>query len=120
MGQSQATVPHVARAVALGEYVGLWTVGTKSDISSQAQVNLTIARDTRILRITSESDIQVNIDTGSATAIGANDRPYLEGMHEIPIPKGLLAAEGLSDVVIYVHIKQVTSVATKSLWSVQS
>lgn len=116
--------PHVADAVSKGRFVGVWTVGTAEDISSAAQVHITITRGTDTLRIYTESDIYVLFDTTSNTSnSAANDLILEQGYHDIPVPQGLYAGEdvvGGSAVTIYCHAKQVTSAASKSLRYVES
>jgi hypothetical protein len=109
------------QALGLGEFGGKWDVGTVKDISNAAQVHITIGRDTRTLRIYSDSAIYVLFDTTSNTANStANDIILPAGYYDIPIPRGLYVGEGLTNATIYMHAKQVTSAASKKLRYVES
>jgi len=105
----------------LNDYSGTWTAGTRLDISSAAQKHITLDRDTRILRLWTDSEIRLGFDTASSTANTTNDVVLPRGYYEIPVPRGLYVGETLlSPNVIYVHIKQVTSAASKYVSFVES
>ena len=116
--------PHVAKAVSSGRFVGGWSVGTAKDISSAAQVHITITRGTNVLRLYTDSDIYILFDTTSNTSNNtSNDMILEQGRHDIPVPQSLYAGEDVVDgsaKVIYCHAKQVTSVASKNLRYVES
>ncbi len=102
-------------ATSLGAFGGGWKVNPRVDISSAAQKHHTIDLDATRIIIQSDSDIYVRIDSVADTANVANDDLKLVGngltMHEISVPKGIQA--GTQTVPLYLHIKQVTSVALK-------
>jgi hypothetical protein len=111
-------------AVGLGAYGGGWSVATVMDISSAAQVQLAVNRDTNVLHLYSDSDIYVLFDTTDGTTnTTANDLILPAGLHSIPVPRGLYSGEAdpaqLKDT-IYMHAKQVTSALSKSLRAVES
>ena len=116
--------PHVAKAVGSGRFVGGWSVGTAKDISSAAQVHITITRGTNILRIYTESDIYITFDnTSNSSNDTPNDMVLEQGRNDVPVPQELYAGEDVvsgSAKVIYCHAKQVTSVASKTLRYVES
>lgn len=115
-------VTNPGKAVMEGAYFGAWTVGTVLDISSQAQKHFTFGRDTNLVRCYSDSDVYVLFDTAGTTANSTgNDQIYEAGRFEIPVPRKLYEGEVLgSERTIYMHVLQVTSVASKKLRVVES
>lgn len=111
-------------ALGLGAFGGGWSPGTALDISAQAQVQITLNRDTNILRIQTESPVHVLFNTTDGTTnTVANDPVYPTGVHEIPVPRGLYSTEkdgAQNKNVIYCHLKQETSAADKTLRFVES
>lgn len=105
-------------ALGKGKYLGKWDVGAREDISSQTQIDITIASDTNILRFSTDSEISINFDTGATTAIATKDLVIPAGYHEYAVPWDYLIKS--STDTVYFHAKQVTSAATKYLQSVQS
>lgn len=101
-------------AIRKGAFLGGWNVQSRGDISSGAQVDITVTRGSVLLVLDTDSDIYVLFDTSASTAPGVNDQIYRAGRNEIPIPLGLYDGETLSSQkVIYCHVKQVTSAASK-------
>ena len=109
-------------ALALGAFGGGWSVGTALAISSQAQKQIALNRDTTVLRIQTESDVHVLFDTTTGTAnTAANDPVLPAGYHEIPVPRGLYGPSGPSSTnVIYCHLLQEVSAPSKTLRFVES
>ena len=111
-----------SHALLEGAHMGAWTVGTVLDISSAVQRHFTISRETNIIRCFSDSDVYVLFDTAPTTANStANDQIFLAGRFDIPIPRKLYVGEPLRAArTIYMHVLQITSVASKKLRVVEA
>ncbi len=111
-------------ALGLGAFGGGWSVGTVLNISSATQRHFTVARETNVLHIYSDSDVYILFDNAAATAnTTANDLILPAGLRSISVPRGLYSGEvdgAQNKKVIYMHVLQVTSVASKSLRVVES
>ena len=108
-------------ALATGRYGGFWTQGTVIDISGATQRKITIGADTDIIRIDCDSRVYLLFDTDtSGSNATADDIRRGPGYFELYIPRGLRVGEGLTTSVIYLHVLQVTSVASKELRYVES
>lgn len=120
-----ATIPIPDQdALGLGAFGGGWSVGTVLDISGATQRHFTIDRFTNVLQVYSDSKVYILFDTADTTAnTTANDLILDAGRHSIPVPRGLYSGEldGAQNVkVIYLHVLQVTSEASKKFRVVES
>jgi len=86
-----------------------WSVQTRLTISSAAAVESNVSAAHQI-GVYSDSDVYVRFDTASGDSIVANNDLILPALTLL----FLKVPQGLGDTV-YVHFKQVTSVATKYL-----
>lgn len=104
-----------SEATSLGAWGGGWQVATRIDISSATQKHHSIDLQATKILLQPDSDILVSIDSTSDTANNADNDLVLTGngliIHEIAVPKGI--QEGNPATQLYLHIKQVTSVASK-------
>jgi len=117
-------------ATGIGAYGGGWSPATVLDISSATQRHFTLARETNVLHVYGDSDVYILFDadvTTKAALITANsttnDLVLPAGLHSIPVPRGLYAAEkdaAQNLYIIYLHVLQVTSVASKKFRIVES
>ncbi len=122
------TVPE-QEALGLGAFGGGWSVGTVLNISSITQRHFTVNRNTNVLHIYSDSDVYIlfdaSADASTATTANttANDLILPAGLRSISVPRGLYSGEvdgAQNKKVIYMHVLQVTSAASKSLRIVES
>lgn len=125
---SKITVSEQA-ALGQGAFGGGWSVGTVLDISSAAQKHFTLARETSVLHVYTDSKVYILFDasadasTASTANTAANDLILDTGQHSIPVPKGLYSGEkdgAQNKKVIYLHVLQVTSEASKSFRVVEA
>jgi hypothetical protein len=116
-------------ALGLGAFGGGWSVGTVLDISSLGQKHFTVNRDTSVLHVYSDSKVYILFDasadasTAETANATANDLILDAGRHSIPVPRGLYSGEvdgAQNKKVIYLHVLQVTSEASKSFRVVES
>jgi len=101
--------------LSIGAFGGSWQVQTRKTISSAAQVNHALNVATTIVSIQPDSDVYVKFSTTQADTNSANNDFKYAGngltIHPLSVPKGL--QEGNPNTIVYMHIKQVTSVASK-------
>ena len=116
-------------ALGLGAYGGDWSVGTVLDISSAVQRHFTLVRETNVLHVYTDSDVyalfDASADASTATTANstANDLILPAGLHSLSVPRGLYSgeADGAQNLkVIYLHVLQVTSNASKKFRIVES
>lgn len=90
-----------------------WDVQTAVDISSQTQVHKDLNADTQRVGVYSDSDVYITFTTSAATTnSAANDLVYpAKTLMFMRVPTGIREKEADT---IYMHIKQVVSVASCS------
>ncbi len=93
----------------------IWNIQTAKDISSAAEAVFTLSANTKSVIIDSDSNIYIRFDTtSSADQISTtNDIRWVAGdLRDIPVPDMNTSNKTLGQV--YLHVKQVTSVAAKT------
>jgi len=102
-------------ATSLGAFGGSWQVQSRADISTGTQVHHELNLSSGIVSIQPESDVYVMFSAGATDANSVNNDFHYAGdglrKHPLSIPKGLQLGDKTTP--IYLHIKQITSVATK-------
>lgn len=114
-------------ATSLGAFGGSWQPATAQDISSATQVHFALDLDTTRVIIQPESNVYVLINSNPTEANDTTNDLRIAGngisFTELPFPKGaqyedldagLPAVNHPPDRVLYLHILQITSVASKS------